>query len=176
MNSGVVAALALVGLASSACVSGPFDGDVKGGKKSDKIEITGLAPKNATVGIEFLEPNGFDWVPLESTKATGDSVTLQNGEVWYNWRASVVVPRWTDSCGVHDTSLRARFDSEEQVIAPSSGLITQLSAADVNAEHLLTLKFLGRDASDSRAQGVIKSSKIDTCFAIQAAIPVASSF
>jgi hypothetical protein len=40
-----------------------------------------------------------------------------------------------------------------------------------SAKHVLKLRFLGRDASDARAAALIESDNVETCYAIQDALP-----
>ena len=67
--------------------------------------------------------------------------------------------------------VRADFDNEENVLDPSSGLLTTLSAPSTRAPHVLRLRFLGRNASDPRASAINKADKVETCFAIQDMLP-----
>lgn len=71
----------------------------------------------------------------------------------------------------NDLTIRADFDNEESIIDPTSGLLVSNSAPKASAKHVLQLRFLGRDATDARAMAMIKSSDIDTCYAIQDALP-----
>jgi hypothetical protein len=71
----------------------------------------------------------------------------------------------------NDLTIRADFDNEESIIDPTSGLLVSNSAPKANAKHVLQLRFLGRDASDARALALIKATDIDTCYAIQDALP-----
>ncbi len=68
--------------------------------------------------------------------------------------------------------IRAAFDNEEKVFDATSPALNTTSAADAGAEHTLTLRFLGRDRSDSRVKGLVKSDEFATCQAVQAALPV----
>jgi hypothetical protein len=70
-----------------------------------------------------------------------------------------------------DLEIRADFDNEESIIDPTSGLLVSNSAPSGSAKHVLILRFLGRDASDARAAAVIKPDDVDTCYAIQDALP-----
>jgi len=73
---------------------------------------------------------------------------------------------WTD-----DVRIRADFDNEESVLDPAEGLLTSGSTPAREAKHATTLRFLGRDATDPRAQALIKQDQVDTCFAVQDALP-----
>jgi hypothetical protein len=70
-----------------------------------------------------------------------------------------------------DLTVRADFDNEESIIDPTSGLLVSGSMPSGTAKHVLTLRFLGRDASDPRAAALIKADDVDTCYAIQDALP-----
>ena len=70
-----------------------------------------------------------------------------------------------------DLTIRADFDNEESIIDPTSGLLVSGSMPSGTAKHVLKLRFLGRDASDPRATAVIQGTEVDTCYAIQDALP-----
>jgi hypothetical protein len=74
-----------------------------------------------------------------------------------------------------DLVVGASFDNEESVIDSSNALLEQLSSADAAAKHTMTLRFLGRDANDSRVKAIVKSTQFDTCIAIQKALAVQTS-
>ena len=73
---------------------------------------------------------------------------------------------WTE-----DVLIRADFDNEESVLDPTQGLLTSGSTPSREAKHAITFRFLGRDATDPRAQALIKDNQVDTCYAIQDALP-----
>jgi hypothetical protein len=70
-----------------------------------------------------------------------------------------------------DLKIRADFDNEENVLDPADGLITAGSMPSARAKHILRLRFLGRDKSDPRVSQIVKPKDLDTCFAIQDALP-----
>ena len=74
----------------------------------------------------------------------------------------------------NDLTIRAEYDNEDSVMDPISGLLTTVPQADLTAKHLLKLRFLGRDKSDPRATAFLKPADVDTCYAIQDAMPVES--
>jgi hypothetical protein len=74
-----------------------------------------------------------------------------------------------------DLVVRSRFNNEEKLFSASNALVATLSTADAEAKHTVTLRFLGRSRDDARARALIKASDSETCVAIQAAIPAASS-
>lgn len=73
---------------------------------------------------------------------------------------------WTN-----DLTLRADFDNEESVLFASDPLLASGSTPKGSAKHTLRLRFLGRDASDARAAAIVKDNPVDTCYAIQDALP-----
>lgn len=70
-----------------------------------------------------------------------------------------------------DLTIRADFDNEESIIDPTSGLLVSGSMPSGTAKHVLKLRFLGRDATDPRAMALIKADDVETCYAIQDALP-----
>jgi hypothetical protein len=105
--------------------------------------------------------------------ASGTRNSVQRDWTEYFSDASHAISPATDFTS--DLKVRARFDSEENILDPTSGLLASGSSAKGSAEHNLTLKFLGRDASDARAKNIIKGSDVDTCFAVQAALAAKQS-
>lgn len=87
---------------------------------------------------------------------------------WFSAPGYEIVPSsdWPD-----DITIRADFDNEESVLDPSSGLLASGSTPKTNGEHQVTLRFLGRDASDPRRAAVVKADQVQTCYAIQDAMP-----
>jgi hypothetical protein len=69
-----------------------------------------------------------------------------------------------------DLTIRADFDNEEVVMHTTSSLLSTLSTP-VATKHVLRLRFLGRSRDDARAQAVIMANDVDTCYAIQDALP-----
>jgi hypothetical protein len=90
---------------------------------------------------------------------------------WTRWYsdAEYAIPAsddWTS-----DLVIRTEFDNEESVLSPKSGLLLSDSMPKFGAKHVLKLRFLGRDSSDPRVAAIVKSTDIDTCYAIQDAMP-----
>ena len=90
---------------------------------------------------------------------------------WTRWHtdADHQIPAsddWTDELVV-----RTEFDYEESVLSPKSGLLISNSSPKSSAKHVVKLRFLGRDASDTRAAAIAKDTDIETCYAIQDAMP-----
>jgi hypothetical protein len=70
-----------------------------------------------------------------------------------------------------DLAVRADFDNEESILDPTSGLLVSGSAPRAGAKHVLRLRFLGRTSTDPRVTAIVKATDVDTCFAIQDALP-----
>jgi hypothetical protein len=70
-----------------------------------------------------------------------------------------------------DITIRADFDNEESVLDPQGSLLSSGSTPKTDAKHTLQLRFLGRDVSDPRVAAFVKESQVDTCYAIQDALP-----
>lgn len=70
-----------------------------------------------------------------------------------------------------DLTLRADFDNEESVLFASDSLLASGSTPKGTAKHTVRLRFLGRDGSDPRAAAIVKDNQVDTCYAIQDALP-----
>jgi hypothetical protein len=87
---------------------------------------------------------------------------------WFTEPGYEITPsaNWTS-----DLVLRADFDNEESVLDPTSGLLVSGSRPKTDAKHVLRLRFLGRDASDARVAAIVKASDVDTCYAVQDALP-----
>lgn len=85
---------------------------------------------------------------------------------WFTEPGFEIAPEadWTD------LTVRADFDNEEVVLNPKDGLLTQ-GSSPAAAKHELRLRFLGRTRGDPRATAIIKSTDVDTCYAIQDAMP-----
>lgn len=70
-----------------------------------------------------------------------------------------------------DLNLRADFDNEESVLFASDTLLASGSTPKGSAKHTVRLRFLGRDASDPRVAAIVKDNPVDTCYAVQDALP-----
>jgi hypothetical protein len=129
-----------------------------------------LPSKANTDGAEDWDQDGTLGVAWQVTgAASGTRNTVQRDWTeWFSDSEFSITPAkdWTS-----DVVTRAKFDNEENVLAPNEGLLTELSKPNSGAKHTLTLQFLGRDKSDARAKGVIKSEDFDTCLAIQGKLP-----
>ncbi len=130
-----------------------------------------LPTKNNTDGAEDWENDGqlgVAWQVTGIASGTRNSVQRDWTE-WFTDSEFTITPAtdWTS-----DIVTRARFDNEENVLAPTEGLLTELSQPNVSAKHTLTLRFLGRTKSDARAKELLKADDFDTCKAFQSALPV----
>jgi hypothetical protein len=91
-----------------------------------------------------------------------------------DWSRWFTEPGYEIAAGMNWTSdlrIRSDFDNEESILDPTSGLLNSNSLPKAGAKHALKLRFLGRDASDARAAAMIKPADLDTCYAIQDALP-----
>lgn len=70
-----------------------------------------------------------------------------------------------------DLDVRVTFVGEEVLFDPTSGLLAQLAQPDAAARHRVTLRFLGRSATDPRSVALLKANLFDTCLGVQAALP-----
>lgn len=90
---------------------------------------------------------------------------------WTRWftESGYEIPASTN--WTQDLRIRADFDNEESILDPTSGLLVSSSAPRAGAKHVLQLRFLGRDSSDPRVAQIVKGTNVETCFAIQDALP-----
>jgi len=90
---------------------------------------------------------------------------------WTKWftETGYTIPAATN--WTQDVVIRADFDNQENVLNPTSGLLVQGSMPKQASKHVLKLRFLGRDHSDPRVTAIVKASDIETCYAIQDAMP-----
>jgi len=129
-----------------------------------------LPTKDNTAGA--IDPDGDGKLGLAfeiSGLLSGTRNSVQRD--WTRWFTE---PGYEFPAGVDwpdDIVIRADFDNEESVLDPAEGLLTSGSTPAREAKHATTLRFLGRDSSDPRAQALIKENQIDTCFAVQDALP-----
>lgn len=101
--------------------------------------------------------------------ATGTRNSVQRDWTsWYTADGFEITPShdWLDLLVI-----RADFDNEESVLQATSALVASPSTPSASAKHELRLMFLGRDRSAPKAAAIIQSTKTDTCYAIQDAMP-----
>jgi hypothetical protein len=70
-----------------------------------------------------------------------------------------------------DVTLRFAFEAEEIVLSPRGGLLTTPAEFDADYEPIMRFRFLGRTTNDPRAQAIVKTDAVATCYAIQDATP-----
>jgi hypothetical protein len=70
-----------------------------------------------------------------------------------------------------DLKIRIEYESEESVMSPTSGLLTTPTEPTSDWEHVTFLRFLGRTLDDPRAKAIVKAEDVETCYAIQDAMP-----
>ncbi len=126
-----------------------------------------LPDKDNTTGAEDWDGDGKLGVAWEVLGGTRN--TVQRDWTRYFSDATHPFPAGTDF--TKDIRVRAEFSNEENVLDPTSGLLARGAMPNATAKHNLTLRFLGRSKSDSRAQALLKADDYATCRAIQAALP-----
>jgi hypothetical protein len=127
-----------------------------------------LPTKDNTDGAIDMENDGKLGVAFQ---ATGILSGTRNS-VQRDWTKWFTEPGFEikASTNWNELKIRADFDNEENIIdAPD--LLQSGSTPRTNAKHTLRLRFLGRDASDPRVAQVVKGTQLETCYAIQDAIP-----
>jgi hypothetical protein len=137
----------------------------------DQVEATKPLPKpGMTDGAVDTESDGKLGVAFQvSGIVTGTRNSVQRD--WTEWftDAGFEIPastNWTS-----DLKVRADFDNQENILDPTSGLLVSGSTPRAGANHVLRLRFLGRDTSDPRVSTIVKATDVDTCYAIQDAFP-----
>jgi hypothetical protein len=90
---------------------------------------------------------------------------------WTRWFTETGFEITASSDWPSDLKIRADFDNEESILDPTSGLLVSGSSPKAGAKHVLKLRFLGRTAADPRVTAIVKANDVDTCFAIQDALP-----
>jgi hypothetical protein len=130
--------------------------------------------------------------PLPNTTKTDGAVDTENdGQLGVAFQAAGIITgtrnsvqrdwtRWFTDTGytipastnwTKDIVIRADFDNQENVLNATNTLLTQGSTPKGDSKHILKLHFLGRDKSDPRVAAIVKAADIDTCYAIQDAMP-----
>ena len=90
---------------------------------------------------------------------------------WSRWFTDPGYEMRASASWSSDLTIRADFDNEESVIDPSDGLLSSGSTPRRGARHVLKLHFLGRDTTDARVATIVRGDPVDTCYAIQDALP-----
>jgi hypothetical protein len=70
-----------------------------------------------------------------------------------------------------DITIRFEYEGEESVFAPTIGLLATKSEPAPEWDPVMRFRFLGRTTDDPRAQAFIKAEPVDTCYAVQDALP-----
>jgi hypothetical protein len=70
-----------------------------------------------------------------------------------------------------DLTIRFEFESEEALLYPTVGLLATPAEVSYEWDPVMRFRFLGRTADDPRAQAIVKAEPVDTCYAIQDAMP-----
>jgi hypothetical protein len=147
---------------------------------------------NAARDSEDSIPQSAMSKPLPTTSNTDGAVDIENdGKLGVAYQVSGIVSgtrnsvqrdwtKWFTEPGFEipantdwksELVVRADFDNEENILDPASGPLASGSTPRRGAKHILRLRFLGRDASDPRVAPIVKSTQVETCFAIQDAFP-----
>lgn len=145
-----------------------------GRRATDSIQAVAMANPLPTRAMPdgAIDPDGDGKLGL-SFEVSGLIAGTRNS-VQRDWSRWFTEPGYQISPSMDwpdDLIVRADFDNEEHVLDPASGLLTSLSSPSANAKHELRLRFLGRDASDPRVSPIVKADPVDTCYAIQDAMP-----
>jgi hypothetical protein len=119
-----------------------------------------------------LDPEN-DGKPGIAAQITGIASGTRNSvqREWHRWFTEPGYEIAANTDWQTDLRIRAEYDMEESVIDPTSGLLTTVPAATNSVKHVMLLRFLGRDLSDPRAAAVVKGNPVDTCYALQDALP-----
>jgi hypothetical protein len=70
-----------------------------------------------------------------------------------------------------DFTIRFEFEGEEALLYPTVGLLATPAEVDYSFAPTMRFRFLGRTMDDPRAQAIVKADPVETCYAIQDAIP-----
>jgi hypothetical protein len=147
-------------------------GGVRDSETSIRELATSLPLPTAAQPQGAIDPDGdgklglaFDITGLIS--GTRNSVQ-RDWTRWFTDTGYEIVPstEWAS-----DLNVRADFDNEESVLDPRDGLLSSGSTPKAGAKHALRLHFLGRDKMDPRVTAIVKPDPVDTCYAIQDALP-----
>jgi len=129
-----------------------------------------LPTRSATDGALDTDGDGKLGIAFQ---VTGIIMGVRNSvqRDWSRWFTEPGYEIAASDTWTKDLRIRADFDNEEVVLDPASGPLVSGSTPRAGAKHALILRFLGRDASDPRVSAIVKASEVDTCFAIQDALP-----
>jgi hypothetical protein len=129
-----------------------------------------LPTPNMLDGAEDWENDG---VPGVASQLSGILSGVRNGcqRDWDRWFTAPGYEITPSLDFTSDLTIRFEFEGEESVIAPTSGLLATLSEPATEYPPVMRFRFLGRTTDDPRAQAIVKAEPVDTCYAIQDAIP-----
>jgi hypothetical protein len=132
-------------------------------------------------GAEDWDNDGHLGVAYEATGlASGVRNSVQRSWIeWFSNEQHTITP----AVDWNEFVVRADFDGEESTFDPPSGPLATSSTSDRRPEapNRVTMKFLGRDASDPRVAPIVRGTDpeadieaaVETCLAIQNALPPA---
>ena len=145
------------------------------------------SPRSSTVTMSDLKkskplptpsmPDGAvdfegDGEPGAATQLMGIVAGVRNScqRDWDHW---FTAPKYeiTPSMDFSDFTLRIEFETDESVMAPTSGLLTTATETAQDWDHIMRFRFLGRTTDDPRAQAIIKGDEVATCYAVQDSMP-----
>ncbi|MFT3926604.1 MAG: hypothetical protein QM778_28930 [Myxococcales bacterium] len=141
-----------------------------------KLSIPDLAASNPLPTKDHLD-GALDWEKdgqlgvawQVSGIVSGTRNTVQRDWTeWFTDTTRVIAPAkdWSE-----DLVARVRVDNEENVLEASSPTVSSGGTSDSTAANHVTLRFLGRNPDDSRAQALIADDPFETCNAIREALP-----
>jgi hypothetical protein len=138
-----------------------------------------LPSRAAPDGAEDWDNDGKLGVAYQATGiVSGTRNSVQRSWIqWFSNAQHTVTP----ATNWNDITVRTDFDSEESTFDPPDGPLATTSTADRRPEapNRVTLRFLGKTASDPRVTGLVRginpeadiAAALQTCQAIQGALP-----
>lgn len=146
------------------------------GDRSSEMDVRAVAASlplpTADKPAGAIDPDG-DGKPGLAFEITGLISGTRNSvqRDWTRWFSDTGYEIAPSNDWPSDLNIRADFDNEESVLDPREGLLSSGSTPKAGAKHTLRLRFLGRDSSDARVTAIVKPGLVDTCYAIQDALP-----
>ena len=136
-------------------------------------ELQKLKPLPTQSKLDGAEDWENDGQPGVATQLSGIVSGARNGcardwDRWFTEPGYEITPSLNFTS---DLKVRFAFEAEEIVLAPRSGLLTIPSEFDGRYVPIMRFRFLGRTTDDPRAQAIIKADPVETCYAVQDAIP-----
>lgn len=145
----------------------PSDGRASAQSSDEVAAAKPLPSANQPAGAIDTEGDGIPGVAFE---VSGLGIRNSVQRDWTEWFTEPGFEITPSSDWAQDLLVRADFDNEENVIDPD-GVLATASTPLTAAKHVLKMRFLGRDASDPRALEIIKNDEVETCYAVQDAMP-----